>query len=134
MYKPKTRRRCRICGIDLDLWGEDKKGNCPECVKAIRDTEIICAGKCKKKYSNRIMSAVILYFEPGKKGGEKFTVYYCQDCFLSARSKARTLCEQQQEEMKKTESRRSRQKTKFQKGKKKNEKKIYSIFSSELDL
>lgn len=89
---------------------------CPECAKAAKDTKILCAGRCKRIQPIRIMEAVSFYFEPGKKGGKKFTLYYCQQCFLAAKSRARTISEKQQEEVTKSESRRARESSKNKRG------------------
>jgi len=62
------------------------------------------------------MEAVTFYFEPGKKGGKKFTLYYCQQCLLAAKSRARMISEKQQEEVEKTKSRRQREHSKNKRG------------------
>lgn len=108
MYKPKRKRPCKVCGIDLNQWGPDRKSPCPDCAKAVKDTIVPCAGRCKQKLKIRAMEKVVLYFEPGIKGGKKFTLHYCQQCFAAAKSRARTVNEFQQQEVQKAENRRAR--------------------------
>jgi len=112
MYKPRAKKVCKLCKLDLTPWGEDRRTLCPDCVRSINETMVKCAGKCKKERPIKLMERVSLYFEPGKKGGKKFSVYYCQQCFLSAKSRARQIEELQLLAVKKTESRRSRASTK----------------------
>lgn len=54
------------------------------------------------------MDAVVIYFDPGKRGGKKFRLYYCSRCATTARSRARMTHEQQEEVINKAESRLAR--------------------------
>ena len=121
MEEKNRKRPCKICGEDLNQWG-DRKGICPTCADAVRSTVVECAGRCKKKYPLRMMEGVLMYFDPGQKGGKKYKLYYCSSCALAARSRARGICESQNEEIKKTHSRRERQALEEQKARKENEK------------
>lgn len=98
------------------MCGPDRKGTCPDCSKAVKDTVVQCAGRCKQKRKIRMMDAVVLYFEPGMKGGKKVKIYYCQQCFLAAKSRARMVHEAQQEEVRKAEGRRLREAGKCKQG------------------
>jgi len=82
----------------------------------MKDTPVKCAGRCNNTIPIRLMDAVVLYFEPGIRGGKKFTVYYCQQCSLAAKSRARTIHEAQQAELKKVEGRRVRETSKRKRG------------------
>jgi hypothetical protein len=108
VYKPKNKRPCKICGTDLNRWGEDRKGACPDCLSARRETYVLCAGRCKQRYKLRLMEPVSFYFEPGKKGGKKFMLYFCLQCFVAAKGRARLTHETQSAELDKTDSRRVR--------------------------
>ncbi len=119
MYKKSKKRPCKVCKADLNMWGEDRKGTCPDCAKAVKDTPVRCAGRCKNVQPIRLMEVVSFYFEPGVKGGKKFSVYYCPQCLLSAKSRARMICDSQQEAIKKSESRRAREQEKLKRGGKK---------------
>jgi hypothetical protein len=99
----RSRRPCKVCGADLNQWGPDRKGLCPSCAKARRDTVLECAGNCGEFYSLREMSVLSLRFEPGKTGGKKFTLYYCESCLAKARRKVCVLNDEQQTEFLRTE-------------------------------
>jgi hypothetical protein len=49
-----------------------------------------------------------MYFDPGKKGGKKISLYYCPRCISAAKSRATSILEVQQKEIEKAESRRER--------------------------
>ena len=68
MYKPRAKKVCKLCKLDLTPWGEDRRTLCPDCVRSINETMVKCAGKCKKERPIKLMERVSLYFEPGKKG------------------------------------------------------------------
>lgn len=97
------KRPCRSCGDDLNKWG-DRRGDCPNCAKAKRETVVPCAGRCGKSYEIRFMEAVFITFNPGKKGGKKFKIFYCSRCAASAKSKTRTMAEAQDKRIKGTEA------------------------------
>jgi len=118
VYKPKRRRPCKVCGEDLNFWGPDRKGICPTCSTARRESLVLCGGRCKKKHKLREMAPVCFYFEPGQKGGKKHTVYYCTRCLVAARSRASMMEEGQKETLAKAESRRVRARQKKEKGEK----------------
>lgn len=99
------KRPCPFCGTDLNTWGPDRKGSCPDCTSARKGTKVVCAGKCKRIFELRTMQAVNLVFDPGQRGGKNIKVYYCPQCFSSARSKARLINEEQQGAIKKMEDR-----------------------------
>jgi len=67
-----------------------------------------CAGKCKKSFRLRELNAVSLYFEPGKKGGEKTTVYFCLSCFVSTKARVRSASDIQRSSLSIAEGRRAR--------------------------
>jgi len=70
-----------------------------------------CAGRCGKDFnpSAALMDAVVIYFDPGKRGGKKFRLYYCSPVpRVTARSRARMTHEQQEEVINKAESRLAR--------------------------
>ena len=102
------KRPCSTCGIDLNMWGPDRKGICPDCAEAKRSTIIPCAGRCKGSYQIRAMELLSMFFEPGKKGGKKVSLYYCQKCLGVARSRATSVVEKQQGLIEKSASRRER--------------------------
>ncbi len=108
MQGRQKKRPCKICGTDLNAWGQGRKGICPDCAEVKRSTIIPCAGRCKKSYQIRVMELLSMYFEPGVKGGKKFSLYYCSKCLAAARSRARSVFEVQGKEMEKAESRRER--------------------------
>ena len=105
MLAKNKKYKCLVCGIDLSLWGDDRRGKCPECIKKLRSTKIKCAGGCKQSYEMKFMDVVSVFFEPGKKGGRKFTVYYCSKCLRIAKSRVRMASEAQKEAIVKTEDR-----------------------------
>jgi DNA-directed RNA polymerase subunit RPC12/RpoP len=104
-YKPNKRRPCKVCGTDLNAWGQDRKGTCPDCAAARRSTRAQCAGRCKKIFEIGRMEPVSITFTPGKKGGRKVTLYYCSTCIAIAQSRAMTTYDGQQEQLAKTEAR-----------------------------
>jgi len=66
---------------------------------------VMCAGKCGQRYTLRTMETIVLYFDPGKRGGKKIRLYYCTKCAVLARSRARMASESQEEIIRKSESR-----------------------------
>lgn len=107
-YKPKRRRPCKICGADLNMWGPERKGICPDCAKARRETMLVCAGRCRRRYPLGYLEPLTVYFSPGHKGGKKITLYYCTACLVSARSRTEGHAEEQQAAIQRTEERMSR--------------------------
>lgn len=104
MAKP-AKRSCRICKTDLNAWGPDRRGVCPNCAEGMRSVLVMCAGKCGRTYTLRTMDTVVLYFDPGKRGGKKIRLYYCTKCAVLARSRARMSNELQEETIRSAESR-----------------------------
>jgi predicted amidophosphoribosyltransferase len=100
-----VKRPCKICKADLNTWGPDRRGVCPACAEGMRSALVMCAGKCGKKYTLRTMETVVLYFDPGKRGGKKIRLHYCTRCAVLARSRARMASESQEETIRKAESR-----------------------------
>jgi hypothetical protein len=105
MDKKDRRRPCRLCGKDLNTWGPDRRGICPDCASARRKTLIRCAGRCKRLHELGRMESVVLNFTPGKKGGRKLIIYYCLTCLTQAQSRATTIFDEQQEAISKAEAR-----------------------------
>lgn len=105
MRRKEAKKVCRLCGADLAMWGDDVRVNCPDCLKAMKDTKVKCAGKCKKLYPLRYMDTVSVFFEPGKKGGRKIKLHYCSKCLLLSRSRISAMSEEQQETLRKKEER-----------------------------
>lgn len=104
--KPR-KRPCRLCGQDLNLWGSELKGICPDCNTAKKQVKIPCAGRCKKMYTLRNMEPIRINFDPGWKNGTKLTLYYCSTCIELARSRSVAIKDRQQEALEQFESRRS---------------------------
>jgi len=102
------KRPCKVCGSDLNMWGPDRKGMCPHCAQAKRATLVPCAGKCNMSDEIRAMHIISMSFEPGVKGGNKYSVYYCLRCFSAIRSRVKSLYEAQQKEIENTNNRRLR--------------------------
>lgn len=109
MNSRQRKRPCKVCGTDLNAWGPDRKGVCPDCAEVRRSTVVPCAGRCKKSYQLRTMELISMYFEPGVKGGKKISLYYCPRCLSAARSRARGINETQTSMIEKAQSRRARQ-------------------------
>ena len=104
-YKEKKRRPCKVCGTDLNMWGPDRKGTCPDCATVRRATRVQCAGRCNKIFEIGRMELVSIMFTPGKKGGRKVALYYCSACISVAQSRAMTAHDEQQEQLEKVEAR-----------------------------
>jgi len=86
------KRPCKICGIDLNLYGPDYKGRpCPDCLAALKQTVMPCAGKCGDAYPIAHMKKIIIAWDPGVKGGERTHLYYCRPCLSIASSRASTM-------------------------------------------
>lgn len=99
------KRPCSVCGMDLNLWGPDCRGTCPSCLRARRDSVVLCAGKCGRSYALRLMEKIIIYFDPAQKGGKKIPIYYCPGCAVAVKSRCRSVHDVQQEVVKKSENR-----------------------------
>lgn len=95
------KRPCSSCGEDLNLWG-DRRGECPDCARAKRETVIPCAGRCGNSLEMRYMEVMNLVFNPGKKGGKTFKIHYCSRCHAAAKSRAGRLSDLQKKEIEKT--------------------------------
>ena len=104
MPSKNRKRPCSLCGQDLNLWGPDRRGICPNCAKEKRKIKLLCAGRCKSKHPLGIMQAVNMVFTPGKRGGKTYKVYYCQDCLAYAKSKIRSASERQDRSITDTEA------------------------------
>ena len=82
------RRPCKLCGSDLNLWGDYKGRPCPDCQTTINSTMIECAGKCGKRHQKKYLSRVVINWEPGSKNATKTVLYYCRDCLAVVSSRA----------------------------------------------
>ena len=102
------KRPCRICRVDLNLWGNDRKGICPDCAKAAREVVVCCAGNCGGSYQVRLMERLSLYFAPGSKGSKKYSLYYCHGCFEKIRARVIGRSDIQSDTVEKAEKRRGR--------------------------
>ena len=97
-----------MCGTDLNLWGPETRGLCPNCRRKRREVRIKCAGRCQRSYPFRELESVRINFDPGYKEGTKVKVYYCSKCKGIARRVADKLQQEQEGALAKFERRRNR--------------------------
>lgn len=107
MSRQEKKRPCRYCKTDLNMWGPDRHGICPDCAATHRRIPVQC-GRCKKVFELGKMEVVNLYFAPGHKGSKKVRIYYCQSCFSQSRSKVFSVSEEQAAQVGKGEDRMKR--------------------------
>jgi len=99
-------RLCKYCHTDLSLWGKERENNvCPDCASKLRDVMVQCSGRCKQKFAIRSLEKVTFYFNPGKKGGKKMSLYVCPRCLSVMRSRADGIQAQQEDAVAKAEER-----------------------------
>lgn len=96
------KRPCRICGLDLNLWGPERRDLCPDCNMARRDMLIPC-GQCGHRCPLGRMETVSICFYPGKKGSKRQKVYYCSSCIARSQARVRKTCEAQEAAVEKNE-------------------------------
>ncbi len=99
------KRPCKICGVDLEQWGPDQRGSCPDCKRETRSAMIPCAGRCGRVYQMRFMDVANFVFTPGKKGGKKIKIYYCEECARVARARAVSIHDNQEKAFAKVKAR-----------------------------
>lgn len=93
-------RSCDICGGRFRVDKKESwKGRCGECAPVMRDAMVTCPG-CNRRYQFARMELVSVQVQPGKAGGKKFKIRYCQVCLGKVRARSSKLEEGQEAEFK----------------------------------
>lgn len=92
--------KCDICGRTFTYYQDkDKRTRCDECRDAMHEVRLPCA-LCGNVILLRRMVKVRMQIGMGKKGGKQYDIYYCQQCDVTVRARARNLASRQESVLK----------------------------------